>query len=508
MFAKVSSATVVGIEGILTEVEVDVANGIPSFVVVGMPEKSVKESKERVHSAIRNSGYSIPPKKIRINLAPADVRKEGALLDLPIAIGLLSALGHLDYTSFLRDTLIVGELSLEGKLRPVRGILPIAIMAKEMGFEKLILPYGNREEAGMVEGLQIYPVEDLKQAVDLLSGKARFSPYEAENLSLEEQYDVDMKDVKGQHSAKRAIEVACAGGHNLLMFGPPGSGKTMLARRIPTILPPMSFAEALETTRIYSVAGLLDGKLILKRPFRHPHHSISDVGLVGGGSVFSPGEVSLAHNGVLFLDELPEFSRRALEVLRQPLEDGFVVVSRAGYKVRIPASFMLVCAMNPCPCGYHGYDGRCTCTLNQIRNYQSKLSGPLLDRIDIRIEVPNMDYDELKTTSDGESSKSMRERVMKAREIQQRRYEGTPIRTNARMRPSDVRKYCIMDEASENLLRNASRAYGFSVRAIHKILKVARTIADLDGSDRIRTRHIAEAISYRVSKEELLSLKV
>jgi len=500
MYARIESGSIMGVDGLPIEIEVDISNGLPSMVIVGLPETSVRESKERVQSAIKNQGFSLPQKKYRINLAPADIRKEGSLFDLPIALGILCALGHCDYTTFYRRIMVVGELSLEGNLRKVKGILPITIMARESGYEGIIVPFDNRFEAGAIEGIKVYPVKTLREALQFLNGEIDLQPFSEKRVSSHrEDYGVDMQDVRGQEGAKRALEIAVAGGHNVLMVGPPGSGKTMLARRVPTIMPPMSLEESLETTRIYSVAGLVNGNIITTRPFRSPHHSISDVGLIGGGSRFSPGEVSLAHNGVLFLDEMPEFSRRALEVLRQPLEDGFVVISRAGYKVTIPARFMLIGAMNPCPCGYFGYEHqKCKCTISQIKNYQGRISGPLLDRIDIHIDVPSIPYEELQKRPPGETSSRIRERVIRARQIQERRFKGRPINSNAHMGEREIREFCKLDEAGHDLLAGAMERFGFSSRAVRRILKVSRTIADLDGSDRIRVHHLAEAINYRI----------
>lgn len=504
MFSRIFSAAVLGVEGYIVEVEVDLSPGLPSFVTVGLPEGAVRESKERVQSALKNSGFSLPVKRVRINLAPADIKKEGSAFDLPIAVGILKAIGDVPSSDFIERILMVGELSLDGSIRKVKGVLPMVIAAKEHGFEGVILPYDNMLEGAIVDGIRVYPVKTLFEAVRFLRGEVDLEEPQVdveELFNKAESYSVDFSEVKGQDQAKRALEVAAAGGHNILMIGPPGSGKTMLARRVPTILPRMTLEEALETTKIHSVAGQLDpGKAIVStRPFRSPHHTISDAGLIGGGAVPRPGEVSLAHNGVLFLDELPEFNRNVLEVLRQPLEDGVVTISRAKMTVTYPARFMLVAAMNPCPCGYltDPYH-ECTCTPSMIQRYHSKVSGPLLDRIDIHIEVPPLRFEELRKESEGESSSKIRERVEKAREIQRTRYRGIKgLHSNSQMGPKEIKRFCRLDDESESLLRMAMERFGFSSRAYHRILKVARTIADLDGGGEILPAHVAEAIQYR-----------
>jgi magnesium chelatase family protein len=509
------SAAVYGIEADLVEIEVnliptrgetDVASPV---VIVGLPDLAVRESRERIRAAIVNSSFFFPFHKITINLAPADVRKEGASFDLPIAIGILGANGDLGNFDSIENTMSVGELSLDGRVRPIRGALSIALLAREKGIKNLILPEENATEAAVVKGINAYPVKNLKETVALIKAlqnvqETPIKPLEVD-LNKPEQdqnrYKVDFSDVRGQYQAKRALEIASAGGHNLLMIGSPGSGKTMLARRLPTILPPLEFEEALEITKIHSVAGLT-GKsgLITERPFRSPHHTISDAGLIGGGAVPRPGEVSLAHNGVLFLDELPEFDRSVLEVLRQPLEDKKVTISRASMSLTFPANFMLVAAMNPCPCGYFGSSSReCKCTPTQIQRYVGKISGPLLDRIDIHIEVPAVNFRELrgKGVPTGESSASIRERVVKARNIQVKRFAGEGIFFNAAMTSAQIRKYCQLDAESEAILEKAMQKQGLSARAHDRILKVARTIADLDESKNIQARHIAEAVMYR-----------
>ena len=500
MFAKIISVGLFGMEAYMTGVEADISGGMPRFDVVGLPDTAVSESRERVRSAIKNNGFDFPPSRITINLAPADIKKEGPIYDLPILIAILKSTGQLscdtDSSAFL------GELSLNGEVRRINGVLPMVIKAQRCGVKEIYIPAPNAAEGAVVRGITVYPVRNVGQLLSHLTGGEKITPVsesDFKSYSLPDNLP-DFSDVKGQHEAKRALEVAAAGGHNVMMIGPPGSGKSMLAKRIPSILPDMTFEEMIETTKIHSIAGLLDKNgLVRTRPFRSPHHTVTAVGLGGGGTgTVRPGEVSLAHNGVLFLDELPEFSRMSLEVLRQPIEDGKITISRSHGSYTYPCTVMLVAAMNPCPCGYfNDPSGKCTCTPQKIHNYLNKISGPLLDRFDIHIEVSAVKFDELRDKEQTEPSAEIKKRVDKARKIQSERYKGTSTSCNANINAEQFEKVCIIDDEAEQMLKSAFESMGMTARAYDRVLKVARTIADLDNSEIIKSDHILEAVQYR-----------
>lgn len=503
MISKVNSVGLTGLEGFCIGVETDISNGIPTWEIVGMPDTAVRESKERIRAAIKNSGFLIPGRRILVNLAPADIKKEGTCLDLSIAVGILVSSEQL-FINDLSEYAFFGELSLDGTLREIRGALPMAITAYQHGIKKIFMPEQNACEAAVVEEIEVYGVSSIGELVKHFSSEKCIEPTKVDVKMLfknMDEHSLDFSDVKGQESAKRALEIAAAGGHNILMIGPPGSGKTMLAQRIPSILPDMTFEESLEVTKVHSISGRLPKNMpmITKRPFRSPHHTISAPGLTGGGvGIPKPGEISLAHNGILFLDELPEFRKDALEVMRQPLEDGMVTITRTGGTFSYPSNFMLVASMNPCPCGYYGDKNHdCSCSEKQIQHYLSKISGPLLDRIDLHIEVPAVNYDDLGNKNKAEPSAEIKTRVDKAREIQLRRYSGTGICSNSMLTAAMIDEFCALDNEGVELLKNAFELLGLSARAHNRILKVARTVADLDGKEKISKENIAEAIRYR-----------